>query len=209
MFAGIPDPKAAKSLEVKRATSSRAPPHSHQQAPSSSKLPYAPFQVPSQSSSNPSSSQAPPSRGAEDATPHTPGSTSGKALIISDAIGDEAVNAAFELLVQYSEHRHPAAERLSKIIQLLVKILKEWTLGVIISRILGGHFPDPVELLDICGLVVDTQEVPLLFSTSGARPDPSLSSNIKSLWRQGKQLLPLSSSALVSYTLHSGQQTCC
>lgn len=184
-LAGIPYPNPSEDLATSFMPS--------QAGSSSSALPNAPFQVPSHSSSqappHPSSqdpphlsSQAPPPQAPPSAEmPQLPPKTT---INVTDILGQEAVDAAFDALKQCLNARHPGPTKQHRIVEVLVQVTKEWTLGFLISRILGGQLPDQTEILDICNHALDTPEVTVLFAMSKIHAGFPL--GVKPGWRDSK-----------------------
>ncbi|RXW16175.1 hypothetical protein EST38_g9682 [Candolleomyces aberdarensis] len=108
------------------------------------------------------------------------------AITTSDVIGPEAVKAAqktFRHCVAASQSSLPPQRREQAIQKWATKILKEWTLGLVISRILSGQVPNQRELIDMCNLMVDTPEVLMILWESRLRDDvPYDTATTK--WRQ-------------------------
>ncbi|RXW18847.1 hypothetical protein EST38_g7016 [Candolleomyces aberdarensis] len=160
-FAGIPDPNAdmASRLLSHQKCSSLRPP---QASTSSTQLQDPPCIVPS----DPAPSRAGPAH-----------SDTQMAINVSLVLGDKAFESTFNSFREYVRscyaHQLVTLQRDAMIIQMLISIVRDWTLGVVVSRILGGQLPTEGELVSICLLVVDMPEVILLFSASNLQPVPA------------------------------------
>jgi hypothetical protein len=89
--------------------------------------------------------------------------------------GEDAVRAAYRTFSQKVDNSMNlcATDRSYVLIPAMIKILKEWTIGFLASRILGGQFPSQGEVIDISHMTADSPEAVLLFSMSGLYSTPN------------------------------------
>ncbi|KAJ2932054.1 hypothetical protein H1R20_g5049, partial [Candolleomyces eurysporus] len=95
------------------------------------------------------------------------------AITASDVIGTDAVKAAQQNFRHFvaCQSRIPRNLREQEVQRMATKILKEWTLGLVVSRILSGQVPNERELIDMCSLMADAPEVLMLLWESRLRED--------------------------------------